>query len=643
MNIIVTALVALLVTASHATQPKGLQPPPAPLRDLPWGQLNFLHSTDTHGWHAGHLQEPFYSADWGDYISFAKRMKERANEQGVDLLLIDTGDRVEGNGLYDASRPKGNYTSEIFKQQHIDVICSGNHELYKKHTADEEYLVTVPNFKGNYLASNIDIIDPGSGDLVPLAPRFRKFTTPKQGIRIVAFGFLFDFKGNYNNTVVQPVEKTIEEEWFQDAIRDEEVDLFLVVGHVAIRSREYKAIHTAIRSVKWDTPIQFFGGHTHIRDYARYDSKASALESGRYMETIGFMSIDGLTAGSSVDVTGKLEFSRRYIDNNLLSYYHHTGLNASTFHTELGRNVTRYIADARNTLQLDRVIGCAPQDYWLNRAEYPSNQSIFSWLENQVLPDITRGNATSDDDGAMQMIINTGVIRFDIFKGAFTKDTAFIVSPFTGGFKYIKGVPYEKTKQLLALLNNNGPIFQTVNELRDVDALSAQRTSRHMRSHQRQKIARGQQQQGQTILKRPHTTEKEDVNRDPKLDLYPGYTTHDDAGSDGDDTIHSSIAYYDVPSFIEAKVFSPSSSSSSSFSSTILSTPVRDNEKEPPETPETVDLIFLEFIQPYILLGLKFLGQEYDAQHDVRSFANDTSFTRLLSDWIIDHWRRDCV
>ena len=55
-------------------------------------------------------------------------MRERIEQDGNDLLLVDTGDRVEGNGLYDASNPQGNYTREIFKQQHMDIICIGNHE-----------------------------------------------------------------------------------------------------------------------------------------------------------------------------------------------------------------------------------------------------------------------------------------------------------------------------------------------------------------------------------------------------------------------------------------------------------------------------------------------------------------------------------
>jgi 2',3'-cyclic-nucleotide 2'-phosphodiesterase (5'-nucleotidase family) len=46
-----------LMSSSLAAQPSAPQPIPAPLRDLQWGQLNFLHTADIHGWLAGHLQE----------------------------------------------------------------------------------------------------------------------------------------------------------------------------------------------------------------------------------------------------------------------------------------------------------------------------------------------------------------------------------------------------------------------------------------------------------------------------------------------------------------------------------------------------------------------------------------------------------
>ena len=51
------SLLLLFTPSVLAAQPSASNPIPAPLRDLEWGQLNFLHTTDTHGWLAGHLQE----------------------------------------------------------------------------------------------------------------------------------------------------------------------------------------------------------------------------------------------------------------------------------------------------------------------------------------------------------------------------------------------------------------------------------------------------------------------------------------------------------------------------------------------------------------------------------------------------------
>jgi 2',3'-cyclic-nucleotide 2'-phosphodiesterase (5'-nucleotidase family) len=47
--------------------------------------------TDTHGWLEGHLKEKNYGADWGDFVSFSRHMKQKAGNLGVDLLLVDTG------------------------------------------------------------------------------------------------------------------------------------------------------------------------------------------------------------------------------------------------------------------------------------------------------------------------------------------------------------------------------------------------------------------------------------------------------------------------------------------------------------------------------------------------------------------------
>ncbi|KAJ5537901.1 hypothetical protein N7494_007380 [Penicillium frequentans] len=601
-----------LFPSALAAQPSAPDPIPVPLRDLEFGQINFLHTTDTHGWLAGHLQEPSYSADWGDYISFATHLREKVEAQGQDLLVIDTGDRVEGNGLYDSSEPKGIYLSEIIRHQHIDVITSGNHELYQYNTSNNELLTTVPNFRGHYLSSNIDIYHPTTQELVPLAPRYKKFTTKLQGIRIVAFGFLFNFNGNYNNTVVQPVENTIREDWFQEAIQDKEVDLFLVAGHVPAHSPEYRAIFRAIRKVHWATPIQFFAGHQHIRDYARYDSKAMALASGRFMETIGFMSIDGLSTSNRPTVTSTPVFKRRYIDNNLFSFYHHTGLDESSFPTKKGVEVSKMITEARNALNLDEVYGCAPRDLWMSRVPYPHPDSIYTWLETEVLATLLKDDSRRSVPAVA--ILNTGGIRFDIFKGQFTRDSASIISPFINDFRYVKDVPYEKTQLIMDVLNKQTKILEMSE---NADALSmTELASPDQRDVAKHAASNQEDRESQLLSMTAGSHQVPLVAKREDLNIIPGYTTKDDAGTDGDDTIHSPISAYQVPNCIQS----------------LLPT----NETK---MPETVDLVYINFVQPFLVLAAKYAGLDIDFEKDSEVYMPNTTMSDLIRDYVEANWK----
>ncbi|KAF2645098.1 ser/Thr protein phosphatase-like protein family [Massarina eburnea CBS 473.64] len=588
-------------------QPSAPSPIAAPLRELPWGQLNFLHTTDIHGWWGGHLQEPSFSADWGDYISFAKHLRDRADADGSDLLLVDTGDRIEGNAIFDSSKPRGKFTYEIAKEQSIDLICSGNHELYKAASADGEFYHTVPDFAGNYLASNLDIINPKTGKRQALAPRYKKFTTKNQGIRIVAFGFIFDFTGNDNNTFIQRVEDTVKEEWFKEAISDKDLDLILVYGHVDIRSPEYQLLYQTIRDAQWNKPIQFFGGHTHIRDYKVFDSGSVALESGRYMETVGFMSISGLSTPSSSQ-SSELKFERRYIDKNLYSLQHHSGKDSTTFPTQHGQNVTKAIDDARKSLGLNHRFGCAPRNLWVSRRPYPHEESIFTWLDTELLPTALETNGRK-----AIMILNTGGIRFDVFQGPFTKDTKFLISPFTSGVRYIKDVPWKAANQVLKLLNDEGPILAAMGEknayLKPAEHVAAQYRPQMYSASESQDV----------FAHSPHLQEPlSSSDSGDKDSLFPGYTTKDDVGTDGDDTLHSAIAFYRVPNCIQSTI----------------------NFKASEDEPEVVDVMYNEFVEKWIILALEYLGESYSVE-DTHSYAEGKSFTDIMTDWVKEHWGVD--
>jgi hypothetical protein len=97
--------------------------------------------------------------------------------------------------------------------------------------------------------------------------------------------------------------------------------------------------------------------------------------------------------------------------------------------------------------------------------------------------------------------------------------------------------------------------------------------------------------------------------------LVPGYTTIDDAGKDGDDTIHAPIRFYDVPNCIQAEVNLPSD--------------IKDL--------ETVDIVYNEFIERWIILALRFLGEDYGVK-DTETTFDGMSFTDVLSKWVHKNW-----
>lgn len=57
-------------------------------------------------------------------------------------------------------------------------------------------------------------------------------------------------------------------------------------------------------------------------------------------------------------------------------------------------------------------------------------------------------------------IINSGSIRYEIYKGPFTLDNLYQISPFEDRFYAIHDVPLSAAKQLLAKLNGQSEVFK---------------------------------------------------------------------------------------------------------------------------------------------------------------------------------------
>ncbi|KAF3033376.1 hypothetical protein E8E12_004069 [Didymella heteroderae] len=590
-------------------QPDASNATTSPRAPLEWGQINFLHTTDTHGWLEGHIKEQNYGADWGDFVSFTRHMKQKANKLGVDLLLVDTGDLHDGAGLSDATSPNGLISNPIFENVDYDLLTIGNHELYVTEIAYETFSNFSKVYGDKYLTSNVQIKNPSTGAFEYIGAQYRYFTT-ERGLNVMAFGVLFDFTGNSNVSKVIKAADLVKEQWFLDAVNYKDpIDLFVLTGHNPVRFNEssssFDTVFSAIRSQRPDIPIQGFGGHTHIRDFAVWDNKATALESGRYCETLGWLAMSGLnstakkvkknpkgvpnptrvavparstgTVSASVLIPtstspSNLRYARRYLDWNRQTFAYHAkgSQNMDAFGTPKGAKVSSEITSDRAKLNLTSLYGCAPATYCQYCKPFGADGNIFKLLQTALSTVVV--NETRKDNARL-IIINTGSVRFDLAQGPFTYDDSFIVSPFDDAFQFIPDVPYEQASKVLDILNA-GP-YQKKRDLQTSDFgfnnILADRDTciDPPLTHTYEGVTR-RSKQGGRLIRRQSTKPT------------PGYTTVDDFGTDGDDTVHSTIPHYSQPNDLQANGSFPLDGS----------------------LPKTVDLVFLDFIASYIVNAL---------------------------------------
>ncbi|WWC88647.1 uncharacterized protein L201_003560 [Kwoniella dendrophila CBS 6074] len=410
---------------------------PKPTRELEWKDVNFLSTSDVHGWLLGHQHatwpEPNYSGDFGSLASFATHMRRIASDKGVDLLLVDAGDHHDGSGLVSSSADASSKAEDIFSMLPYDIITIGNHELYHYEDALEEYR-NRGRWNGRYVTSNVNITikaEDGTFQSVPLGERFLKFET-EQGRKVTAFGVIFDFKAHARGISIQGTSKLIKEAWFLDAIKDKP-DYFVLAGHMPARGEtgEFLPMFDAIRQVHPKVPIYVFGGHTHVRDCVQYDDRSIAVVPGRYLETVAFTS----SSLPSTDENAPLDVSRRYIDGNPVSYKWHTKTSDDDFELPIGQNISLALLRLSAALNISTPLGIAPHDYFLNRHPYGHPRSILTAFSDKVLPYTIQDK---ERNGTRVIIGNAGSLRFDLFQGRFDRNDELTVSPFTSAFLYVR-------------------------------------------------------------------------------------------------------------------------------------------------------------------------------------------------------------
>ncbi|KAM0786669.1 hypothetical protein ACM66B_002117 [Microbotryomycetes sp. NB124-2] len=610
------------------SQPDASPPTTAdwPYRPLPWGDINILATTDTHGWLMGHERgEGAYSGDWGDLFSFHARLKEQARKKGVDLLMVDSGDRVDGNGLVDGEPPehvKGWTAMSFFNEMPYDIVTTGNHELYKYPTAVATKDRLVSHFGERYVTSNVNLTvtnRDGLQESSPLGHRFRKFTT-EMGRNVTAFGPLFNFRAHDKGIAVQAPSDMVKEQWFIDAIRDMPA-LFLLVGHMSVRREpdsEWTAVVKAIRKVHPTTPIAIFGGHHHIRDCTQEDPWSMSLAAGRYMETIGFMSITGVDKPHG----NKIEFNRRYLDQNRHTYAYHAG---DDFDTAKGKDISKRLTGTAKQFNLTLKFGEAPQSYYLYRYLPWSRKSILNLMTSDVLPSLIR---RPDRLYESVTILNTGSVRFDIFKGDFTRNDQWIILPFTNHFLFVPAVKYSVVKKLLPYLNLVGEHHITSSSLAfnntiTIDSLQITESARIEHIYRQSLTQSANLFYASSIAHSAH-------------DMSLGYVTYDECDDLGDDTRHRPLPIAPQPIFVSTALPARRSDAYSSRGRSGVAAVLSDDDKE---DEQLVDVVFFDFIKPDILNALNYLQKDkVYREEDVQLYMEELTANTLMQEYAKREW-----
>lgn len=534
------------------------------IRPITLGRVNFLHTTDIHGWFGSHANQEDFDADFGDFVSFIDIFKQNRISKDKDLIIIDTGDKLHGTGLSDASNPIGKYSQQIFNSVDYDLLTIGNHELYTPEIIKREFEGTarLPKFKDKYICSNVKYIDE-NGERHTMGMTHSYFVTPNTKLRVLALSFISPFKEQAKrnpNCIVTPAKEVLSDKngWFYNDIlpnyNDLNIDLILVLGHMQIRKSkptdpdELNELHSILRGFFPNTVIQYFGGHSHIRDFVKLDSHSTALQSGRFAETLGFLSIDNFTK-----TDGKFSkpiFSRKYLDFNKRSFKFHA--HTKSLITRKGVALSNFIQKINNKLNLSNIYGYVQDTYYFTARPYGSKYNIYTWLVKNILPTLI---SFPDIESLPRLImLNTGAIRYDLVKGNFSRNSEFILSPFPNDWAYIK-IPYKVAKQIESLLNNEASVFSSY---QDLSPPGNTHFSRIDFNENMDKEAFIYQIISKSYLRKNFQNDKYftvfNKNVCPIIDS-PNFTlgpsTSDDGDCEGDDTPHNTMFEFTMPNVVQ--------------------------------------------------------------------------------------------
>lgn len=392
---------------------------------LPVGRLNVLVVTDVHSWIGGHRfrdesgdsPQVLSDATYGDVLSVYLNLKAQFSSVGRDLLFVNNGDVVDGTGL---SRVPPRELTRLLERMPFDALTTGNHELYQ--AQDIEFFNEDWWHRDGYVTSNVEMHgEPVSG---------RRYLVVGD---VLILGFLYDMKDNDPLVDVKSVEDAVSEDWFLEALQLN-VTAVVALCHMDVEDELVSTIREAIREKGGqDLPVIFVTGHTHYRGFKEMDERAVSFEAGRYLETIGFVSIseDG-------------SFEHRFLDTSVEAL---NGLcENNNCNTTQGTELDVAIRETRNALGLDEMLGCLDETYRTR-----SDPEINVLFVDTVLPQTLFPNSD-------QIVVHPRTsFRSDLQGNVVLEvDDVYSFTPFQDNFYKLAVANGEQIQTLLDDLNGGG-------------------------------------------------------------------------------------------------------------------------------------------------------------------------------------------
>jgi 2',3'-cyclic-nucleotide 2'-phosphodiesterase (5'-nucleotidase family) len=265
---------------------------------------------------------------------------------------------------------------------------------------------------------------------------------------VLVFGFIYHLEDPAPEVVVLDPADVVKAEWFSTALRSNPHSAVLVMAHMGTDDDAVRPILDAIRHYDGEKmPVQFVAGHTHLRRWLQLDTFAKAVESGRYLDTVAFISFPNAETVDRTEQQGL--FQHEFVDANVDNMKVELRT-TDDFSTDDGRALTNYILRTKSQLGLNEVLGCAPDNYYVNRS-LEEHDAIWAIYRDQVVP-----SQLNRDNGINQaIIISQASWRYDLFAGENTYDDVVAVSPFNEPIFLVGAMPCDIVLSLNKTMNDN--------------------------------------------------------------------------------------------------------------------------------------------------------------------------------------------